>query len=335
MEHTDIITETPFIPDVIHPVMLTEQTDNKESEKHFITANTIAGDLAEMKSIHLIPVFHKDNEPTISHTDFIESMQEISADMFTGEHILKPVVRLSHPIKGRVPEAKNKAANELQEWEKTIYYERMAFAIEIPSIQSEIDGNLLSLTVGGVKSYHLDNLYSKNTCDQHFKLFIGFKNKVCCNMCIRTDGFMGEVEVKSIGQLRAMIKTLLESYNSQLHLYSLQQLATYSITEHQFAQLIGRCRMYPHLPQDIRKDIPPLLFGDSMMSSVVKDFYRDESFCKDKNGNINLWRLYNLFTGANKSSYIDSFLDRSVNAYNFTEQISWALEGKNECWYLN
>ena len=31
-------------------------------------------------------------------------------------------------------------------------------------------------------------------------------------------------------------------------------------------------------------------------------------------GEINLWRLYNLFTGANKSSYIDRLLDRGVNA---------------------
>ena len=312
-----------------------ELVTDQKAEKHFITANTIAGNLTEMKNSHLIPVFHKDNEPLISHTDFIENVGEITAEIYAREVILKPIVRLSHPVKGRVPEAKEKPANELKEWEKTIYYERMAFAIEIPSIQAEIDGNILSLTVGGVKSFHLDNLYSKNTCDQHFKLFIGFKNRVCCNMCVWTDGFMGDVKVKSIGQLRAMITTLLQSYNSQYHLYNLEQLAKHSITEHQFAQLVGRCRMYPHLPQEIRKDLQPLLFGDSQMSAVVKDFYRDESFCRDGNGNINLWRLYNLFTGANKSSYIDSYLDRSVNSYHFIEQIRFALQNKEQNWYLN
>ncbi len=40
------------------------------------------------------------------------------------------------------------------------------------------------------------------------------------------------------------------------------------------------------------------------------------------------------FYGINKFSYIDSFIDRSVNAFNFVEQIRYALEGKN-CWYLN
>ena len=71
------------------------------------------------------------------------------------------------------------------------------------------------------------------------------------------------------------------------------------------------------------------------MNMVVKDFYKDNSFWRDVKGNINLWKLYNLFTGANKSSYIDSFLDRSVNAFQLVEQIKWGLEGKNNNWYLN
>jgi hypothetical protein len=70
------------------------------------------------------------------------------------------------------------------------------------------------------------------------------------------------------------------------------------------------------------------------MEVVVKDFYKDEIFCRDQHGNINLWRQYNLFTGANKTSFIDSFLDRSVSAYNLVEEIRWALEGRNS-WYLN
>jgi hypothetical protein len=57
-----------------------------------------------------------------------------------------------------VPEAKDKAAKDLLEHEKTLYYERMAFIIEIPSIADDIDGNRLSLTIGGVKAYNLDNL---------------------------------------------------------------------------------------------------------------------------------------------------------------------------------
>jgi hypothetical protein len=45
--------------------------------------------------------------------------------------------------------------------------------------------------------------------------------------------------------------------------------------------------------------------------------------------------LYNLFTGSNKSSYIDTFVDRSVNAYQFVEGIRWALQKKETNWFLN
>ena len=146
---------------------------------------------------------------------------------------------------------------------------------------------------------------------------------------------MADVKVKNIGQLKGAIRTLLESYNYNYHLFNLNVLTDFSITEHQFAQLIGRARMYQNLPAEVKNGIPPILFGDNQMSSVVKDYYRDESFCRDRFGNINLWKLYNLFTGANKSSYIDSFLDRSVNAYSLVEQIRFGLENKSHCWYLD
>lgn len=331
MEHTN-----SAVLSIVHPVFTPIDNGRMDSKRSsFIEANTIEASFEEIKQNHIIPVFVKDNEPLISHADFIEVTSLLAADIFQGEQILIPEVRVSHPIKGRIPEAKDKPANQLMEFEKTLYYERMAFVIEVPSIQSEIDGNILSLTIGGVKSYNQDNLYSRSVSDQNFKIFIGFKNTVCTNLCVWTDGLMNDVKVKNTGQLKSVIRSLLESYNHSHHLYHLNKLTEFSITEHQFAQLIGRCRMYNHLPNDLKAEIPPILFGDQQMSAVVKDFYKDNSFCKDANGNINLWRLYNLFTGSNKSSYIDSFLDRSVNAYSFTEQIRWALEGKENNWYLN
>lgn len=304
MEYIEIIEEIPFVPDVIQPV----QTIS--TSKPFIEANTIEASSHEIRNKHTIPVFVKDNETLISHSEFIDAASTIAADVFQGEHILRPSIRVSHPIKGRIPSAKDKPANQLYEWEKTLFYERMMFVLEIPSMQSDIGGNTLSLTIGGVKAYNQDNLYSRSQSEQHFKLFIGFQNKVCTNLCVWSDGLMNDVRVKTLDELKVHIKILLEKYNHGFHLHHLERLTQHSITEQQFAQLIGRCRMYNHLPADVKANIPPMLFGDTQMSSVVKDFYRDESFCRDSNGNINLWKLYNLFTGANKSSYIDSFLDR-------------------------
>ena len=318
--------------ELIQPVQMEEQVS---TSKPFIEANTVETNLEEIKQSHIIPVFVKDNETLISHSEFIDSTLSLASEIYYGEHILKPNVRVSHPIKGRIPDAKHKPVNQLYEWEKTLYYERMAFIIELPSIQAVVDGNLLNLTIGGVKAYNTDNLYSRTVSDQHFKIFVGFQNKVCTNLCVWSDGLMSDVRVKNLDQLKVCIRTLLESYNKNNHLDHLLSFTDYFITEHQFAQLIGRCRMYNHLPSYLRNEIPPILFGDNQMATVVKDFYRDDSFCRDSNGNINLWRLYNLFTGANKSSYIDSFLDRSVNAFSFVEQIRRGIENKSNCWYLN
>jgi hypothetical protein len=323
------IQQDSHLPTVLMPV-----PKEPSNSKPFIEANTVEVKFQEIRDEHIIPVFVKDNEPLISHADFIDSTLDLTADIFHGEHILKPSVRVSHPIKGRIPEAKDKPAQLLQDWEKTIYYERMMFVIEIPSIHDDVGGNTLSLTIGGVKAYNLDNLYSRNQCDQHFKVFIGFQNKVCTNLCVWTDGYMGDIKVKSVGQLRAAIKTLLEGYNKNFQLFHLKQFARNCITEQQFAHLIGRCRMYNHLPAEQKANLPALLLGDQQINTVVRDFYRDNSFSRDRNGNINLWRLYNLFTGANKTSYIDSFLDRSISAYKLVEEIRWGLEGRNS-WYLN
>jgi len=314
--------------------IIVDEQNCKSSDKAFIQANTIESSLEEIREKHIIPVFIKDNEPVISHFDFINATIDAANEIFNGENILKPSIRLSHPVKGRIPEAKNKAAVDLLEHEKTLYYERMAFVIEIPTISDVVDGNTLSLTIGGVKALNLDNLYNKKGADEHFKVFIGFKNTVCTNLCVWTDGYLNDLKVKSLGQLNGAIKTLFQSYNANYHLFSMKHLSEFTLSEKQFAALIGRCRMYPFLPRHMQKDIQPLHLGDNQITTVVKDYFNDNSFCMDLYGNINLWRLYNLFTGACKSTYIDSFLDRSVNAFQFTDRLRLALKENIPNWFL-
>lgn len=308
--------------------------DTLSSNKPFIEANTVAATYHEISNHHIIPVYVKDNERLISQAEFVDTTRDIVSEVYANEGILSPAIRLSHPIKGRVPSARDKAANELLEAEKTLYYERMAFVIEIPSITADIDGNTLSLVVGGVKAYNLDNMYARKGGDEHFKVFIGFQNKVCTNLCVWTDGFQGDLKVKTVGQLRGCIRSLIESYNVSLQLFHMKQLVEHSLSEHQFAQLIGRCRMYPHLTRSMQNEIPPMRFGDAQINSVVSDYYRDKSFCRTTNGDVNLWRLYNLLTSANKSSYIDSFLERSVSAYHLVEQIKSSIQHQTYNWYL-
>ncbi len=319
---------------VLYTPAVEHQAERQATSPAFIDANTLLATLDEVHHQHLIPVFVKDNEPLISQGDFINATVDAVSDVFRGERIQYPQVRVSHPIKGRIPDAKSKPASQLQEWEKTLYYERMIFAIEIPSIQDTVGGNTLSLTIGGMKAYNLDNLYNRKGADEHFKVFIGFQNKVCTNMCVWTDGYLSDLRVKNVDQLRMAIYMMLRAYNQDNLLHRVRCLPEYTLSEQQFALLLGRCRMYQHLPNNTKQHIPPLLFGDTQLGAVCKDYYRDESFCRESDGSINLWRLYNLFTGANKSSYIDTFLDRSVNALQFVEQVRAGLDGQGTSWYL-
>lgn len=311
------------------------QLKTKESPvSPFIEANTIPINKQEIKDSHLLPVFVKDNQPTISQVDFIETVIDVVGEI-SGKRITTPKVRVSHPIKGRIFEARNKKVAELQEWEKTIYYERMAFICEIPSIKQLVNDQLLTLSFGGVKAYNHDNLNGYGGSLQKFYFFIGFKIKVCTNLCIWTDGYSGELKVRSLDELSDAIYDVLQSFNIDAQLKHLERLSEYSLNEQQFANLLGRSRMYHHLPTSLKKEIPPLLISDSQISAITRTYYKDETFKSTGDGSINLWNLYNLFTGAIKSSYIDSFLDRSVNASELINGIAGALEGVSAySWFI-
>lgn len=326
------------LPEIINDIEIINGNDNEneatDNHPQFIGANTISLPLNTILQQHTIPVFAKDNEQMISHGEFIQAAYDVVSKLFGKETILKPNIRLSHPIKGRVPQARNKPKNELLPHETTLYYERMAFIIEIPSIQTIIDGNQLNLTVGGIKAYNLDNLLSRSN-EQQFKLFIGFQNKVCTNLYVSTDGFAGNVKVISIEQLKQSIEQLFALYNPVQFSEELSNFINYELTDKQFAQLIGRCKIYKHLPESLKSNLPVIQLGDAQINTICKDYYSDQSFCCDAYGNVNLWKLYNLFTGANKSSYIDNFLDRSVHAFSLTKEIMLALQNGSNSWFLN
>ena len=317
------------------PALSPNGIGKSSSSQPFIEANTIEISAKEMQDQHIIPVWTTTNEPLISHTEFIETIWEVTHKMFGQQTILKPNIRVSHPIKGRIPEAKHKPANQLEPWESTIYYERMMFVIEIPSITQTINGNTLNLTIGGVKSYNLDNLYSKRThVEQRFQLFIGFQNKVCCNLCVWSDGVKEELGIKNLSELGYASENLVKTFNAEKQLKAMQQFTSIELSESEFAQVVGRARMYKHLQDANKEGIPAILLGDQQLSTVVKDFYKDENFGCETGGNMSLWEFYNLLTGSNKSSYIDTFVDRGVNAHDFSDGIIKHKTQQKPFWYL-
>ena len=308
--------------------------EDEISSDQFINANTIPVLSADLRTGCIIPVFSKDNESTISHSEFIETTYRVIEQFFANERILQPAVRVSHPIKGRIPEAMGKPAKELREYEKTLYYERMAFVIELPGITETVSGNSLSLTIGGVRAYNHENLYNRKS-EEKFKVFVGFKNRVCTNLCIFTDGAYREIKARTVNELSFEIFNMLNEFEPGRQINFLKSLGNYELTESQFAHLLGKARMYQHLPFEYKIELHPFPLSDTQVGTVAREYYQDEAFCRNDNGNLDLWKMYNLFTGANKSSYIDTFLSRGANCFSFTRFLTEQLNEGSRSWYLN
>lgn len=311
-----------------------KETVKSNKSLHFIEANTEEVTLNHLRNECITPVFSKDNELTINHAAFIETVWEAANSYYNGETIGTPDIRVSHVIKGRIPEAVRKPANQLLETDKTIYYERAAFSIDIPTVYETVGGNKLNLSIVGVRAYNQMNLYSKKV-PELFRLAIGFKNQVCCNMCIFTNGYKDDLRVSDTAELYRSALELFNSYNPAKHLHLMQSLGNTYMNEHRFATLLGKMRLYQCLPQGYQKRLPRMLLTDTQINSVAKAYINDENFGSFGN-ELNMWKFYNLLTGANKSSYIDSFLDRSLNATEMAVGINSALHGDERYkWFID
>ena len=301
----------------------------------FIEANTKEVTLSHVKDDCIIPVFSKDNEVTISHQSFIDSVLSAVKAVFPNDEISDPVIRVSHVVKGRIPEAIHKPVGELLESDKTIYYERMMFCFEIPSIHQEIDGCRLNLTIGGVRAYNEQNLYSRKAPEK-FRVFIGFKNTVCCNLCVSTDGYKASLRVMDPEALLSSSADLFRNYDIEKHLTQMAAFKECLMSESQFAQFLGKCRLYQYLPSSRKKQLPEMQMTDTQVGLVAKSYLDDPYFGKGDSNTISLWKVFNLLTGANKSSYIDNFLDRAENASALTAGLCMALYGDPEySWFLS
>ncbi|MEH6770052.1 DUF3871 family protein [Maribacter arcticus] len=306
----------------------------QESHSGFIEANTEAVTLQHLKNDCVIPVFSKDNESTISHYQFIHKAHDVVKNLFPELDVEPPKIRVSHTIKGRVPSAVGKPAKELLDHEKTIYYERCAFLIELPSVKHIVNGNELNLSVGGVRSYNQENLYSKKSLEK-FKVFIGFKNRICTNLCISSDGFSDEIRIGSVMDLGHEMKQLFSTYNTEKHLGMMEQMSSFVFSEKQFAHFIGKLRMYQHLDKTEQLKVFPLSLNDSQINNVVKDYFGCPNFGRSPDGSVSLWNLYNMFTEANKSSFIDKNLERNVNAYELVNNLGNSLQNDLPNWFLS
>ena len=305
------------------------------SAVNFLEANTEAITIEELATKCVVPTW-ANMESTIAHQDFINCVHEAAKDFYHGESVTAPDVRVSHIVRSRVPSAAGKKASELLECEKTQFYQRLAFAFTIPTIWETVRGEKLELCVGGVRNYSDLNLYRASKGLEKFSVFVGWRVVICSNQVLTGEGVKFNMEVSNINELYRNVLELLHSFNPAKDIHLLHALSETFLTETQFAQLVGRMRMFQALPSAQQKRMPQLLITDSQINSVCRDFYRSEHFGMKDNA-ISLFDFHNLLTESNKSSYVDTYLHRAVNATEVSVGLNNVMQGIDNkyAWFLS
>ena len=303
------------------------------SNVNFLEANTNAITLDELAEQCVVPTW-ANQELTISHQDFINTVHDAACNIFAGETINTPEIRVSHIVRGRIPSALGKRSSELLESEKTQFYQRLAFAFTIPSLHECIAGQRLELCIGGIRNYSDLNLYRANRGMEKFTIFIGWRVNICSNQVLTGQGVRLALEVMSIHDLYKAVLELFYNFNMDRDVQLLQSLTQTRLSETQFAQIVGRMRLYQALPSYQQRKLPKLLITDSQINNVCRDYYNNPNFGA-KNNTISMFDFHNLLTEANKSSYIDSYVQRGFNATEVTVGLCKALQGDSEySWFL-
>ena len=313
-----------------------EDEDWGDKHPNFIESNTQAITLDELTNKNIIPTFC-DNTLTISHQNFIGSVVEVAKKVF-GE-LTVPELRVSHPIIGRVPSAQHKKASELRDDEKTTFYQRMAFCAHVKNLTRTINGETVHLCIGGVRAYNEDKLYNRQSA-MKFKIFAGWKIRVCSNLCLTCDGNSGTIECLTEADIMQKSLELFTAFNPHKEdtLRLLENLSSTTISEEQFCQIIGRMRLYQFLPLAEQKQLPPLTIGDQAVNAMVKNYISNPNFGKKEGEDFTAWNLMQLANEAVKQSYIDKWLDRNQNCTDFAIGIQKALNGEDTegySWFLN
>lgn len=300
----------------------------------FLEANTDSISMEDLANKCVVPTW-ANQELTIAHQDFISCVHEAASDFYRGERLNMPDIRVSHIVRGRIPQALGKKASELLECEKTQFYQRLAFAFTIPTIIETVRGERLELCIGGVRNYSDLNLYRATKGIEKFSVFVGWRVRICSNQVLTGEGVKFNIEVTNTSELYRHVLELFHSFNPAKEIHLLQSLSDTYLTETQFAQIVGRMRMYQALSPGRQKQIPRLLITDSQINSVCRDFYSNEHFGVKGNA-ISLFDFHNLLTESNKSSYIDTYLNRAVNATEVSVGLNNVMQGLDNryAWFL-
>lgn len=93
-------------------------------------------------------------------------------------------------------------------------------------------------------------------------------------------------------------------------------------------------KLYNYLDKTQKQGLFELGTTDSQINTIIKNYIDDTYFSADSDGYIKLWNLYNLFTESSKSNYINNFLGRNCNTYEFVNHLGTSLTNRKDNYFL-
>ncbi len=306
------------------------ESEEEISGEHpnFIEANSMGITIDALRT-NLVPTF-ADSSLTIAHQNAIASVYRAAESVF-GE-LTVPEVRVSHAINGRIASALHKPAKDLLDEEKTIFYQRLAFVAHVKSLTRIVAGQKIELTIGMCRAYNEDKLYSRKSPEK-FKIFVGWKVRVCSNLCLTCNGNSGTVECLTEADVYQKAYQLFRRFDPEKEdtLKLIENLNNTRISESLFCYIIGRLRLYQALPTEQQKNLPTIEIGDQAVNAAVRGFVSNPNFgLKAGESSISMFDMLQLFNHAIKqTSYIDRFVDRNQNCTDFALGIQKAIQGND------
>lgn len=310
------------------PAAEPEEEITGDEHPNFIESNTQAISIEELATRCIVPTF-SDNSLTIAHQNAIAAVYKAAEDVF-GE-LTPPECRVSHAINGRVASAIHKPAKELTDEEKTIFYQRLAFVAHVKSFTRIVAGQPVELTIGLCRAYNEDKLYSKKSPEK-MKIFVGWKVRVCSNLCLTCNGNSGIVEVLTEADVYQKAYQLFRRFDPEKEdtLKLIENLHNTRISESLFCYIIGRLRLYQALSTEQQKNLPTIEIGDQAVNSAVRGFVSNPNFgMKEGESSISMFEMLQLFNEAIKQTYIDKWVDRNQNCTDFALGIQKAIQGND------
>ena len=84
-----------------------------------------------------------------------------------------------------------------------------------------MNGEEVHLCIGGVRSLNEENLYNRKSPEK-FKIFIGWRVRVCSNLMLTNDGLTGRLEVMSDTDIYNSALRLFQDFNPEHNLRLLE-----------------------------------------------------------------------------------------------------------------